>query len=197
MKNKLFYFGILSPLFYLAAVVIGGILWPEYSHIRQPISELSADFAPNMLAVDLLFFLANLSGLLFGIGVFILGSREKRKIVKAVGSLLIISGVVSLLFYFFPQDPIGAKLTFKGLVHFILAGASSILTMAIVFTSTYAFKFIKKFSMVMGFMIVISGFFTVYAATNLPAIFGIFERITIGSYMLWLFTVSITLVKSK
>lgn len=39
--------GALSAVVYLAHVVAGGLLWPGYSHIRQMISDLTGDGAPN------------------------------------------------------------------------------------------------------------------------------------------------------
>lgn len=199
MKKLGYIFGILSPIFYLLAVVVGGVLWPEYSHLRQPISELTADFAPNMPIVDLLFWAANISGLLFGL-LLLFGASKKNRIFKVTAILLVISGVVGIAFAFFPQDPIGAPLSFKGLMHFVLAGLASISTIAIVYTGAFAFSFlknIKKFSLVMGTVIVLSGFLTVFATQNFGHIFGVFERITIFSYMAWLLTVSFALLNNE
>lgn len=199
MKKIVPIFGILSPIFYLAAVLTGGILWSEYSHIAQPISELTADFAPNMPVVDLLFFLANLTGLLFGLGLLFL-FKKKSRILLTTSILLTLSGIVSLVFVFFPQDPIGADPTFKGVMHFVLAGLASLSTIAIVFTGAFAFSFLKRIksvSFLFGSVVVISGFLTVFAIQNWPTIFGIFERVTIFSYMLWLFVVSYCLFRTK
>lgn len=42
MKKLLILCGVLAPFIYLAAVALGGLLRPGYSHIGQAISELMA-----------------------------------------------------------------------------------------------------------------------------------------------------------
>ena len=199
MKKIFYLFGILSPILYASAVVAGDILWPSYNQMRQPISELTADFAPKMPLVSALFNFANLCGFLFGLGL-LLNSKKRSKSFKIISLLLTIAGVASLSFVFFPQDPIGAPLTFKGLVHLVLAGLASMLTIAVVFTGAYAFQSLakmKKFSLIVGWIIVISGILTAISTTQFPSIFGIMERITIGTYMVWLPILAFTLFKTN
>jgi hypothetical protein len=43
----LMYSGMLSIVFYVLHVVIVGIKWKGYSHLQQPISDLTAIGAPN------------------------------------------------------------------------------------------------------------------------------------------------------
>ena len=42
--------GITMPIIYFAALFIAGVLYPDYSHIRQLPSELGADGAPYEFA---------------------------------------------------------------------------------------------------------------------------------------------------
>lgn len=189
MRRFWYVFGILSPILYTAAVVVGGILWPGYSHLKQPISELTAEFSPKPLIVQLLFTAANLCGLFFGVGIAFLGNFKKDNLVKVEGLLLVLSGIVALTFNFFPQDPIGDEPSFRGQMHLLLAGIASITTIAIVFTGARAFRNIEKMrdiSIILGITIIIFGIQTVRAPSVTPNIFGLFERITIGAYMLWL-----------
>ena len=80
-------------------------------------------------------------------------------------------------------------------MHLILAGISSVLTIAIVFVGAFAFKDINLFifSLVSGTLIFISGIFTAVGAARKLKFFGLLERITIGSYMIWLFVASLCL----
>jgi len=47
MKRILLLSGALAALAYAAHVVIGGLLWAGYSHLMQPISDLTATGAPD------------------------------------------------------------------------------------------------------------------------------------------------------
>jgi len=53
MKNKvLMLCGILAPVVYVITVILGGFLWPGYSHVSQPVSDLIATGAPNKSLLD-------------------------------------------------------------------------------------------------------------------------------------------------
>jgi hypothetical protein len=61
MRNRILMLcGILAPIVYAVAVVLGGIVRPGYSHISQFISELIAAGAPNKSLLDPPFALYNL-----------------------------------------------------------------------------------------------------------------------------------------
>lgn len=64
--------GMLSSIVYILHVFVGGLLWNEYSHIEQPISDLTGVGAPN---ADLLRVFTNIYGVLaiiFAISIFII-----------------------------------------------------------------------------------------------------------------------------
>jgi hypothetical membrane protein len=63
--------GMMSPIIYTAMWILGGILQPDYSHIRDDISSLFAVGAPNQRLMQS--FIITSSVLLF---VFYLGLHE-------------------------------------------------------------------------------------------------------------------------
>ena len=46
MKRAYLLSGVASPLIYAFTVILGGVLWHDYSHASQAISELTAAGAP-------------------------------------------------------------------------------------------------------------------------------------------------------
>src|SRR6266498_2022575 len=135
MRNKtLLFSGILAPLVYVAAVILGGVLRPGYSHIAQYVSELIETGAPNKALLNPLFALYNILTIAFGIGLFryVRDMYEKRR--KAIGLLgtlvLIAEGIFGLLSVFFPQDPIDSQATSTGTIHIVLAALSSLTTIS-------------------------------------------------------------------
>lgn len=201
MNKKLIYsFGIAAPIVYFLAVVLGGMLWPGYSHIRQAISELTMATAPNQIIIQPLFALYNILVLLFGIGVF---AWAKSKLLKTSAILLIMISASGLLMYFFPQDPINIALTFRGLMHFILAGIEALGSILVIFIAGFGLakvkglEWFKAFSIIMGSIVFLSGGLTPLAMSKLSAYFGVFERITIFSFIGWLFVFALLLVSSE
>jgi len=137
----------------------------------------------------------------FSLGFFVWG---KNKLIKSSAAFLLLCALSGILMYFFPQDPINITLTFKGLIHFFLAGMAAITTLLAVFLSAFGFgkmdgyKNLKVISVILGLIIFISGPLTAIGPTKFPAYFGIAERITIGAFILWLFLISLVLfIKSK
>jgi len=201
MKSKKFYLaGLVASFAYIIAVILGGIMWPAYSHLRQAISELTMTTAPNQWLIQPLFLIYNLSLLIFAIYLF---KKAMNKPLKISAILLSLVGFSGLLMYFFPQDPLNVALTFDGLMHFVLAGMEALGTIVAIYlggsglakaTSDRQFKFTSVF---LGSVVLICGGATPYIMSALPNYFGVFERITIGSFILWLGIFSYKLYKEK
>ncbi len=198
MMKKYYYFGIAAPIFYVFAVIFGGFIWPGYSQIHQAISELTMKTAPNQWIIQPLFWAYNILLILFAIGVF---NWVKNKQVKASAIFLGICGLSGIAMFFFPQDPLNVALTFSGLMHFVLAGVASLTTLLAVFLGAFGFSKIKGLektklpSLIFGMLILVSGPLTAIAPTKFPNIFGVFERFTIGTFMIWLFYVSYSIYR--
>ena len=120
MKKVLLLCGVISPLIYIGMTILGGALIPGYSHIKDTVSELMSPGAPNKGLMDTLMALSSVFSTLFGIGIlqFAKTSAQDSRLGVIGAILLIILGILQIVVVlFFPQDPMGAELTFPGKMH--------------------------------------------------------------------------------
>lgn len=197
-KRTIYWTGSLASIIYITAIILGGLMWPGYSHVRQAISELIMLTAPNRSVMLAFFTLYNLLVLIFAVGVF---SQKENRLIKTSAVALLLVAISGIMMNVFPQDPINTVLTFHGLVHLIFAGIAAVSTILAIFTGGIGLaqyvgnKNFKYLSIVLGTIVVISGGFTPIAATKFSAYFGLFERVTILSFIVWLFMFSSILWK--
>ena len=186
--------GMLSPIVYTAIWVIGGILQPEYSHIRDDISSLFAVGAPHKRLSQSFIILSSV--LLF---VFYMGLHEGLN--DGGGSILgpilfIISSVLGILVaLFFPLDEGGEFKTLRGKMHLILVALSGILTIAGMVALWYrlqqvpvwgVFAIYSLYSSIFSLiLIIISG---IFAAGKYR---GLLERIGVYPYEIYYFVLSL------
>jgi hypothetical membrane protein len=200
MKKWLILSGMLAPVVYVGTVILGGALRPAYSHIAEAVSELVAAGAPNKLLLSALFILYNALCTLLGLGLFLevkyAAGRKKSGVVGAV-VLMVIGALGLLMELFFPQDPGGPAVTFAGTMHIILAGLMALGTMVAIIGVGLWFRNVLqnrthfRYSMATFAIILLScGATPVLGLTN--PVFGVLERITIGSFLLWLFVTART-----
>ncbi len=195
--------GMLAVVIYLLHILIGGILWKTYSHLQQPISDLTATGAPNRF---LLLLFTNIYGglaLIFAVSFTFFMRKGHHKIVFWGGVSFIILHIVSISYSFFPQDLPGAKASFAGMMHLVVTALIvpftiiSPLLIGFGLKKEKAWKTMGNFSLICGILIIIfggmSGFFF---AKGLPY-FGLVERINIGTLQIWTFVMSYKLSTSK
>jgi len=195
--------GMLAVVIYLLHILIGGYLWKTYSHLQQPISDLTATGAPNR---SLLLLFTNIYGglaLIFAVSFTFFERKERHKLVFWGGISFIILHIVSISYSFFPQDLPGAEPSFAGMMHLVvtvLIVPFTILTPLLIgfgLKKEKAWKTLGNFSLICGILIIIfggmSGFFF---AKGLPY-FGLVERINIGILQIWTFILSYRLSASK
>jgi hypothetical membrane protein len=190
--------GILGSLIYVFTVLLGGIVTPNYSHVSQAISELIAFGSPKKALLDPLFDAYNVLVVLFAVGLY-QARNPKRSYV--VGTLLLAAaGIVGLIMtLLFPMDPRNAPATVAGQMHILLAGVESVFTIVTVFSMGIAFRGDKKwlgfsnYSLITGVLILITGVLTAISTAQGSSILGLFERATIGLFLLWVFVVAVRL----
>ncbi len=205
MKKLLLFSGLLAPVLYLAAVVLGGVLRAGYSHLAEPISELVAAGAPDRPLLSALFIAYNALSVAFAVGLLLNDTGGPGTwAYRTAGSIALAAvGVLGLMLeFFFPQDPGGIPVTFAGTMHIALAGIVSLATLgAILFTGLAlrhdtGFEYYLTYSRISAVILFISGGLTALAVANHHPLLGLSERITIGSYVQWLFVTAALVSRS-
>ena len=202
MKKNYALFGIVGPLIYILAVIVGGAIRNDYSALYNAISELTMANAPNKLLLDVLFGIYNISLLIFGLGAYFDSSINNKKF-NISALMLVIIGFLGLLILIFTQDPRGAPATVHGTLHILLSGITAALTIISIFIAGISFR---KYSNLKGFswysyitalLIFISGGLGAASLANNGSYGGLFERITIFLFMIWVITLSYIILNDK
>lgn len=204
MRNKRYMLcGMLALLVYVGAVIVGGVKRPGYSHISHFVSELIEAGAPNKTLLNPLFALYNLLTMAFGLGLLAkVRAMSQNKGVRSGsrGALVLVAeGLFGFLTVFFPQDPRGAAVTPRGIIHIVLAGLSSLTTMLSMAFMGFWFRTIRRlrgyglYSFVSAVLVFISGGAAAYTGATKSRIVGLMERITIGGFLQWLFVTAVKL----
>ena len=186
--------GMLSPIVYTVMWVLGGILQPDYSHIRDDISSLFAVGAPNKGLMQS--FIITSSVLLF---VFYIGLHEgiNNGGGSIVGPILFLTSSVLgiLVALFFPLDAGGEIITLRGKMHLILVIGSGLLTIAGMVALWFRLQLVAVWSafatyslisaIVSLILIIISGIFIKSKYR------GLLERLGVYPYQLYYFVISL------
>jgi hypothetical membrane protein len=201
MKKNYPYFGVLAAITYIFTVLIGAAVYPGYSHLVNAISELTSPGAPHKALLDGMFSIYNVLLLGFGIFLFIYPMPVKKTTIKIAGILLALIGLAGLLMYEFPMDARGTVATLRGSIHWVLAGVLSLSTFLSEFMVGFAtsnipsLKKIHVFSLLLGCITFLSGIVTAIGAQMQFTWFGLIERVTIGSFILWVLVFSLNLLR--
>lgn len=200
MKKYFYWCGIIAALSYITAVIVGGALIPNYSHINQAISEIDPLINHNYkILIVILFGLYNVLALIYGIMQYLLFNNNGT-ICKIQSLSITIISLAGLSMYFFPMDIVGSEATAVGIIHLVLAGIMAPLTILSCILGFWVFKKNKKmrvYSLITGIIIFICGGTAAFFAANALPGMGLFERITIGSYIIWLFLTSLYYMKNQ
>lgn len=188
--------GIVGPLIYIIAVIMGSVVRGDYNPIYNSISELLIPGSPNLMVLNILFGIYNISLFLFGFGLFRDSGLTSKKSLKVSALMITLIGILGLLFIFFPQDPRGTPATLTGNIHLALAGITSPLTVLAVFLAGFSFRKERKikpfvwYSYLSVLLILVSGGLTATSIANNSPYGGLFERITIFTFLVWIIVFS-------
>lgn len=195
--------GILSSLLYAAANITTAMLYPGYSAFSGTVSELSAIGAPTRPLWVWLMVPYSLLVIAFGWGVWMSAGRNRP--LRIVGSLMIADA-----FFGFAWPPMhqrevlamgGGSLT--DTLHIVWTIVTSILFLLVLGLGAAAFgKWFRLYSIATMVVLVAFGALTGMHASgieaNLPTPWiGVWERINIGAYMLWVAVLAIALLRTQ
>lgn len=207
MNNKFKVFGLscgmISSILYILHVLIGGLLWDGYSHIVQPISDLTSMGAPNRM---LLLIITNLYGILAIVfaTVFYLQIKIIKNKPLSFGILfLVIMEIISFVGYFlFPLEVAGVEvLTFQSMMHIFVTIIVVFTTIGFTLVTGIAFLRIQRtiklgiFILICGVIIIVSGVATGAIIANGNPITGLIERINIFTLQAMIFIISYVMTR--
>jgi hypothetical protein len=196
--------GLLAPLLYAANVAVFGGLTPGYSHVADAVSELNLPNAPFRRAVDSVFLLYNLLLILFAVSLRRQFAAVGARVSRLAALILFLTGLFGVaMSTLFPMDPIGSTPTFGGEMHIILAGFLSVSSILAVFFFARAlyrqgvWRRLAGYSFLTFAVILASGVFAAIAALRSSPVMGLWERITIGAFLQWVFILALTLAFAR
>ncbi len=195
--------GILSTVLYIGADIVAARLYEGYSYTSQAISELSAIGAPSRSFLSVTGIIYLFLVIAFGAGVRL--TAGQNRILRIVGILLIIYGMIGLLWPFAPMQQREALDTgggtIKDTMHLILGAADMLLFLGIIGTgaalSGIQFRVYSIMTIIvfLVFGAIMSFDVPRVAANDSTPWLGVTERITVFSPMIWIMVLAIILLK--
>ena len=191
--------GILSSLLYTAVNVFVPMLYEGYSSVSQTVSELSAIGAPTRTLWVLLCIPYTLLVTAFGWGVWM--SARRNHPLRIVGGLMIVYGVIGLAWPFAPMHLRGDGFTLTDTMHIVLASVTVLLMLLAIGFGTAAFGKRFRFYSIATMVILLAfgaltGLDGPRIAANLPTPWvGVWERINIGVFLLWVVVLAVALLR--
>ena len=204
MKRKLLLIcGILSSILYVAMNIFVPMRYEGYNSASQTVSELSAIGAPTRTLWVLLGIIYNLLLVAFGWGIW--KSLPRNPYLKLMGVSMILYAVIGLFWPPMHQREVlatgGGTLTDTLHIIFTLVTVPLML-LAIGFGAASFGKRFRLYSIVTIVVLIMFGILTGLDSprmeTGLPTPWiGVWERITIGAFMLWIVILAINLLRQE
>ena len=203
-KKLLYYGGIFGPIIFLLNDIIGNIITKGFSPIINAVSELTQAGSENTVLLSSLFFIAAIMLMIFGIGLVAHFKFGHSKLIFFGGIFIILLGVFSALSgTIFPMGPFGGDETFAGNMHIILTGLNIVLVVlsipmiGIGLNRIKQWKSFRLYSIMTVLVMIIFGASTSVLIMNDIEMLGLFERITIYAYQLWIFILAFLFIKEQ
>ena len=192
--------GVLSSLLYISTDILAATRLEGYSYIDQAVSELTAIGAPTRSFVIPLYIVFDALTIAFGIGIWVSAGRKRALFTS--GILLSAYGVVGLVgVLFFPMSPRGAEGGINDIGHLIVIGVTILLILGYIgFGAAARGKGFRIYSIVTILATLVSGALAGMQgpriAAGLPTPwFGVIERVTVYSTVLWVLVIAVVLLR--
>ena len=189
--------GLLSSLWYVFINIYVPTQYEGYSQLTLTVSELSAIGAPTRkLWITLVAFYPILFAA-FGVGV--LQSAGNNRPLRVVGVLIIVYCIFNV--YWPPMHQRGQVPTLTDTLHIVWASVTVLFMMVMMGFGAASFgKAFRIFTIVSIAFHVVFGILTSLEAPNIPTngptpTIGLWERINIGVFMLWVAVLSIVIAR--
>lgn len=196
LKKALLICGILSSLLYIGMNIYVPMLYEGYSATSQAVSELSAIGAPTRSLWVVLGIIYTLLVTAFGVGILM--AAGKNGLLRTLGILMTVNGIIGFAWTPMHQREVLAAGggTFTDTWHIIMSGISVLLMMLIIIYGAAALgKRFRIYSIVSIIFFLVFGTLARLEAPNLDKnlatpMLGVWERINIGVYMIWVIVLS-------
>lgn len=201
LQQGLLLCGILSALLYAAMLIFVPIAWPSYRSASQTVSELSAIGAPSRALWVAVARVWTVLYAAFGVGVAVAAGRSRA--LRTVGAAIVVASLVGLFWPPMHQREVlaagGATLT--DTLHIVWTAMNGVFTLlAMGFGAVGLGKPFRRYTLLTMLILVAAGAETSQQApgvnANLPTPWiGVWERINIGAWLLWVVMLAVTLLR--
>jgi len=203
MGKYLLICGIISSLLYAFMNIICARLYDGYSSFSQTVSELSAIGAPTRPLWVVMGIIYTSFVALFGWDIWKSASESRQ--LRIVGILLLTNGIIGLFWPPMHQREVlaagGGTLT--DTMHIVFSIVTVFIMMLSIGFGAAAFgKLFRRYSIITLVVLIFYGALTGMQAPTLQANLdtpwlGVWERICIGAFLLWMMVLAIVLLRHK
>lgn len=199
LKKFLLTCGIISSLHYVAINIIVPMQYQGYSTVTQTVSELSAIGAPTRPLWAFLCIFYSLLIVAFSWGIW--KSANRNRSLRIIAILMFIYGVSG--FFWPPMHQRGNEPTLTDTMHIIFSIVTVIMMLMSVGFGASAFgKKFRYYSIATIVLMILFGGLTGMeapgVAENLPTpMIGVWERISIGVFLLWVIVFAAVLLRKE
>lgn len=194
--------GILAPILYVVADVLGALSWQGYSYTSQSISELKSLGSPSRSLVVPLAIVDDVLVIAFALGVWA-AANAKRALRVTAGLLIGIAAVGLTTTFFGPIHQRGGEAAFGDALHIALTIVTVLFILLAVGFAANAFG--KRFLFYSIGTIVVLIVFGALAGLDGPRMaaqlptpwLGVTERINVGAYLLWMAALAIAVLRDR
>lgn len=195
MKTIPAFSGMFAPVVFLCALILFGLLAPDYSHLTNAVSELGMSRMPYSTLFNIIGFI--LPGILivhFTVGFYIHAKSQAGFLL--IAWLIGISGLGFALLGIFPAANDFASSTATAL-HFVMVALNYLPFLALTFLYPFLIRDLYwsrlKIATLLSGVLAVSSFFIPPAI--LPV--GLSQRLGLGIYFAWLFLMGVWLKNNR
>lgn len=201
IRKALLICGILSSLLWVGGDILASILYEGYSYTSQSISELSAIGAPTRTFLNPINIMYPV--LLFAFGSGVLARGDQKRTLRFTGIMLIIHAILALVSNLSPMNLRGAEMTKSDIMHLIFYSLIPLVILLIIGSGANVngrwFRIYSIGTIVILILCwILVGMATPSISMGLPTPWvGIYERINVYGYMLWVIMLAIVLLQKE
>ncbi len=197
-KRNLILLGILAPIIYFGASIIGGFSNVGYSHIEDSVSDLLVKGMNNLILLDTLMLVSSMATIIGCLSIF-LYFRKRVTFPVNLGVLLIgFTGFSTIMSsYVFRLEESTGSMTFSTIMHIVFVACAAILVVigailiAFFIGKTFEWKGFKTYTIISIMILLVGGAVTPIVMSSGVRIIGLVERVSVIAYQQWFVAMTI------